>query len=40
MDAVEEAQWEGLFDKSVVLEFELYYINGCISKGSLYEPLF
>jgi len=40
MDAVEEAQWEGLFEHSDSLGLELNHINECISKGSLYEPLF
>ena len=40
MDAVEEAQWQGNFDQSDLIELELEMINTCIAKGELYVPLF
>tara|TARA_R100001369_G_scaffold946_2_gene2961 strand:- start:1499 stop:1744 length:246 start_codon:yes stop_codon:yes gene_type:complete len=40
MDAVEEAQWQGNFDQSDLIELELEMINTCITKGELYVPLF
>jgi len=40
MDAVEEAHWQGDFEQGDSLGVELGYINSCILKGDLYEPLF